>query len=68
MKFLIVSFVTLSIIGSGISSASAATVTVANGLDNSQIQAIIDGAQSGDTIQFLGNEYDKYCSGNKQNT
>ena len=58
MKFLIVSFVTLSIIGSGISGASAATVNVATGLDNSQIQAIIDGAQSGDTIQFLGSEYD----------
>jgi uncharacterized repeat protein (TIGR01451 family) len=57
-KFLILSFVVLSIFGSGIASASAATVTVASGLNNTQIQAIIDGSQSGDTIQFLGSEYD----------
>ena len=58
MKYLIVSFVALSLMSVGISGASAATVTVAPGLNNTQIQAIIDGAQSGDTIQFLGNEYD----------
>ena len=47
----------LSIIGSGISSASAATVNVDSGLTNDQIQEKIDSAQSGDTIQFLGSEY-----------
>jgi len=57
-KFLILSFVVLSIFGSGIASASAATVTVASGLNNTQIQTIIDGSQSGDTIEFLGSEYD----------
>jgi uncharacterized repeat protein (TIGR01451 family) len=57
-KYLILSFVVLSIFGSGIASASAATITVASGLNNTQIQTIIDGSQSGDTIQFLGSEYD----------
>lgn len=58
MKLFIVSFVALSLIGSGMSSASAATVNVAPGLSNTDIQAIIDGAQTGDTIQFLGNYYE----------
>lgn len=57
-KCLMLSFVVLAIFGSGIASASAATVTVASGLNNTQIQAIIDGSNSGDTIQFLGSEYD----------
>ncbi len=57
-KYLLVSLIITSILGSGISSASAATVDVSAGLDNSQIQALIDSANSGDTIQFLGNEYD----------
>ena len=57
-KYLVLSFVILSIFGSGIGSVSAATVTVASGLNNTQIQTIIDGSQSGDTIQFLGSEYD----------
>ncbi len=48
----------ISILGSGVSSASAATVNVASGLNNTQIQTIIDNANSGDTIQFLGSEYD----------
>lgn len=58
MRFLIVSFIALSILGSGISSASAATVTVADGLNNTEIQTIIDGAQSGDTVKFLGSYYE----------
>jgi uncharacterized repeat protein (TIGR01451 family) len=58
MKSLLVFLVFLSIIGSGISSASAATVTVKDGATNTEIQSIIDGAQSGDTIKFLGSEYD----------
>ena len=57
-KYLLVSLIVISILGSGISSASAATVDVNAGLDNSQIQALIDSANSGDTIQFLGSEYD----------
>ena len=59
MKFLIVFIVFLSIIGSGISSASAATIRyVDSGASNSDIQTIIDQADVGDTIQFKGNEYD----------
>jgi len=57
-KILLVSLIMVSILGSGVSSASAATVTVASGLNNTQIQTIIDNANSGDTIQFLGSEYD----------
>ncbi len=57
-KYLVLCFIVLSIFGSGIASASAATVNVASGLNNTQIQTIIDGSQSGDTIQFLGSEYD----------
>jgi uncharacterized repeat protein (TIGR01451 family) len=57
-KILIVSLIMVSIFGSGVSSASAATVNVDSGLNNTQIQAIIDNANSGDTIQFLGSEYD----------
>ncbi len=58
LKLLIVSFAAISLIGSGISSASAATVNVDPGLNNNAIQTIIDGAQSGDTIQFSGNYYE----------
>ena len=58
MKSLIVSLVFISIICSGISSASAATYNVDAGLNNNDIQSIIDKASSGDTIQFLGSEYD----------
>ena len=57
-KFLLVSLIVVSIFGSGISSASAATVNVDAGLNNAQIQTLIDNANSGDTIQFLGSEYD----------
>jgi uncharacterized repeat protein (TIGR01451 family) len=57
-KCLMLSFFILAIFGSGIASVSAATVTVNSGLNNTQIQAIIDGSNSGDTIQFLGSEYD----------
>lgn len=57
-KFLLVSLIVVSIFGSGISSASAATVNVDDGLNNAQIQALIDKANSGDTLQFLGSEYD----------
>ena len=57
-KILLVSLIMVSILGSGVSSASAATVTVASGLNNTQIQTIIDNANSGDTVQFLGSEYD----------
>jgi len=57
-KCLMLSLVVLTIFGSGIASASAATVTVNSGLNNTQIQAIIDGSNSGDTLQFLGSEYD----------
>lgn len=57
-KILLVSLIMISILGSGVSSASAATVTVASGLNNTQIQTIIDNANSGDTIEFLGSEYD----------
>lgn len=59
MKSLIVFIIFLSIIGSGISSASAATThQVQSGASNSDIQTIIDQAHAGDTIQFLGSEYD----------
>ena len=57
-KFLMVSLIVISIFGSGISSASAATVNVDAGLNNADIQTLIDNANSGDTIQFLGSEYD----------
>lgn len=57
-KCLMLSFFILAILGSGIASVSAATVTVNSSLNNTQIQAIIDGSNSGDTIQFLGTEYD----------
>ena len=58
MKSLIVALVFISIICSGISSASAATYNVDVGSNNNDIQSIIDKASSGDTIQFLGSEYD----------
>lgn len=57
-KLLLVSLIMISILGSGMSSASAATVNVASGLNNTQIQTIIDNANSGDTLKFLGSEYD----------
>lgn len=57
-KILLVFLIMVSILGSGVSSASAATVNVASGLNNTQIQGLIDNANSGDTIQFLGSEYD----------
>ncbi len=57
MKSLIVFLVFLSIICSGISSASA-TQYVGIGASNNDIQQIIDNAQAGDTIQFTGSEYD----------
>ena len=57
-KFIMVSLIVISIFGSGISSASAATVNVDAGLNNAQIQTLLDNANSGDTIQFLGSEYD----------
>ena len=57
-KFLMVSLIVVSIFGSGISSASAATVNVNAGASNTDIQTLIDNANSGDTIQFLGSEYD----------
>jgi uncharacterized repeat protein (TIGR01451 family) len=57
-KILLVSLIMISILGSGVSSVSAATVNVDSGLNNAQIQTIIDNANSGDTIQFLGSEYD----------
>ena len=36
---------------------SAATINVSSGLQNYDIQALIDGAHSGDTINFMGNSY-----------
>lgn len=57
-KILLVSLIMISILGSGVSSASAATVDVKSGLNNTEIQTIIDNANSGDTLQFLGSEYD----------
>lgn len=55
-KLFFISLIVLSIIGAGFS--SAATINVADGLNNSDIQSIIDNANSGDTIKFLGSEYD----------
>lgn len=45
------------IMGNFIGPASAATINVTDGLQNSDIQAIIDSSNVGDTLNFLGNSY-----------
>ncbi|MFZ0441588.1 MAG: right-handed parallel beta-helix repeat-containing protein [Methanobacterium sp.] len=45
-------------IGLNISTVSAATIDIASGLQNSDIQTLIDGSQQGDTINFIGNSYE----------
>lgn len=44
-------------LGINLNPVSAATVNVTSGLQNYDIQALIDGAQAGDTIDFMGNTY-----------
>ena len=44
-------------IGSNMPTASAATINIAPGLQNSQIQSMINGSNQGDTINFLGSSY-----------
>ena len=44
-------------LGINLNPVSAATVNVTSGLQNYDIQALIDGAQAGDTINFMGNTY-----------
>ena len=46
------------LIGLNISPVSAATIDIASGLQNSDIQTLIDGSQQGDTINFIGNSYE----------
>jgi parallel beta-helix repeat protein len=53
-------FLLLSIViflGIILNPVSAATINVSSGLQNYDIQSLIDGAQSGDTINFMGNSY-----------
>ena len=45
-------------IGLNISTVSAATIDIDSGLQNSDIQTLIDGSQQGDTINFIGNNYE----------
>ena len=50
-------FITI-FLGMNLSPVSAATIDVASGLQNSDIQTLIDGSQQGDTINFIGNSYE----------
>jgi len=45
-------------LGMSLSPVSAATIDIASGLQNSDIQTLIDGSQQGDTINFIGNSYE----------
>ncbi len=53
--FLLVSVVIF--LGISVNPVSAATINVTSGLQNYDIQALIDGAQAGDTVNFMGNSY-----------
>ena len=53
--FLLVSVVVF--LGISVNPVSAATINVTSGLQNYDIQALIDGAHAGDTIDFMGNSY-----------
>ncbi len=53
--FLLLSIIIL--ISTNISPASAATINIAPGLQNYDIQTLINGSNQGDTINFLGNSY-----------
>ena len=44
-------------LGMSMNPVSAATINVSSGLQNYDIQTLIDGAQAGDTINFAGNSY-----------
>ena len=44
-------------ISSNVSTASAATINVTSGLQNNEIQSLINGSNQGDTINFLGSSY-----------
>lgn len=44
-------------LGVNMNPVSAATINVSSGLQNYDIQTLIDGAQAGDTINFAGNSY-----------
>ena len=46
-------FITI-FLGMNLSPVSAATIDIASGLQNSDIQTLIDGSQQGDTINFIG--------------
>jgi hypothetical protein len=44
-------------ISTNMSPASAATINIAPGLQNYDIQTLINGSNQGDTINFLGSSY-----------
>ncbi len=57
IRSILLSLSIIIFICSNISTVSAATINIAPGLQNNEIQSLINGSNQGDTINFLGSSY-----------
>ena len=57
LRSILISLSIIIFICSNITTVSAATINIAPGLQNNEIQNLINGSNQGDTIKFLGSSY-----------